>query len=97
VVGGTGLRGLISRSHQNGVKPYDTSGTNFLAPHKSPRLRTKKEHVMKTYQKRKRMTFGDFVTVVYDACGQRRARGIVRHAVNMHLVVFRGQHRYLIS
>jgi len=52
---------------------------------------------MKTNHKKKRLTFGDFITVVYDLCGQRQARGIVRHAVNAHLVVFRGRHRYLVS
>lgn len=51
---------------------------------------------MKINHRRKRMTFGQFVTVVYDTCGPRMARGIARHAVNAHLVVFRGHHRCLI-
>jgi hypothetical protein len=52
---------------------------------------------MKTNHKKNRMAFGDFITVVYEAGGQGKARPIVRHAVNAHLAVFRGHHRYLIS
>lgn len=52
---------------------------------------------MRTHRKKKALTFGDFITVVYDTYGRRRARGIVRNAVNAHLVEFRGQHRYVIS
>ena len=52
---------------------------------------------MKIDHKKKALMFGDFITAVYDACGKRRAREIVRFAVNAHLVVFRGQHRFVIS
>ena len=33
---------------------------------------------------------------VYDACGKQRAKGIVRLAVNAHLVEFRGHDRFVI-
>jgi hypothetical protein len=52
---------------------------------------------MKTSQKKKALTFGEFVASVYEACGKRKARGIVRLAVNAHLVEFRGQQRFVIS
>lgn len=42
------------------------------------------------------MTFGDFIAAIYDACGQRRAGKIVRHAVNAHLVVFLEHRRFVI-
>lgn len=43
------------------------------------------------------MTFGDFIMGVYDTWGKRRAREIVRLAVNAHLVVFRGHRHFAIS
>ena len=52
-------------------------------------------YAMKTNQS-KAPTFGDLIAAVYSACGRRRARGILRLAVNAHLVVFRGRNRYLI-
>jgi hypothetical protein len=52
---------------------------------------------MNTRQKKKGLKFGDLVTAVYDACGKRRARGILSLAVNAHLVAFRGHFHYLIS
>jgi len=51
---------------------------------------------MKANQK-KRLTFGDLIASVYTACSQRRARAIVRFAVNAQVVVFRGQRRFVIS
>jgi hypothetical protein len=51
---------------------------------------------MKTNGKKKALTFGDLIAAVYGVCGVRRARGIVRLAVNAHVVAFRGHH-YLIS
>jgi len=47
--------------------------------------------------KKKALTFGDLIAAVYRDCGKRRAQGIVRLAVNAHVVTFRGHHRYLIS
>jgi hypothetical protein len=46
---------------------------------------------------KKTLMFGDLITAVYDACGKRRARGILRHAVNAHQVAFRGPFRYQIA
>jgi hypothetical protein len=51
---------------------------------------------MKTNLKKKALTFSDLIVAVYDACGQRRARGIVRLAVNAQVVMFRGQRRFVI-
>ena len=46
---------------------------------------------------KKRLTFGDLIESVYNACSHRRAKAIVRFAVNTHVVVFRGQRRFVIS
>jgi hypothetical protein len=43
------------------------------------------------------LTFGDFIAASYRAWGSRRAKGLVWLAVNAHLVVFRGQQRFVIS
>lgn len=51
---------------------------------------------MKTNRK-KQMTFGDLIASVYTACSYRKARAIVRFAVNAHLVVFQGERRFVIS
>jgi len=51
---------------------------------------------MKTERRKKPLTFGEFITWAYDAWGKRKARGIVRLAVNAHLVEFRGQLRFVI-
>jgi hypothetical protein len=51
---------------------------------------------MNPHSKKKPLTFGDFVAGTYRAWGKRRASGIIRLAVKLHLVEFRGQHRYEI-
>ncbi len=51
---------------------------------------------MKTNHK-KTLTFGELIESVYSACSHRRARAIVRFAVNAQVVVFRGQRRFVIS
>lgn len=51
---------------------------------------------MKTTGNRKSLTFGDLVASAYRAWGSRRAKGLVRLAVNTHLVVFQGQQRFVI-
>jgi hypothetical protein len=48
---------------------------------------------MKANYKKKALTFGDLVETVYNACGNRRARGIIRLAIDAHVVVFREQRR----
>ncbi len=45
---------------------------------------------MKTNHKKKALTFGDLIESGYRACGKRRATGIIRLAVNTHLVALHG-------
>jgi hypothetical protein len=52
---------------------------------------------MKAHCRKKPLTFGEFIMAAYDACGKRRARGIVSLAVNAHQVEFRGQRRIVVS
>ena len=51
---------------------------------------------MKTNCRKRHLTFGEFIMAVYAACGRQKAEGIVWLAVNMHLVEFRGQRRFVI-
>jgi hypothetical protein len=51
---------------------------------------------VKANQKKKALTFGEFIMAVYDTCGGQKAEGIVRLAVNVHLVEFRGHDRFVI-
>jgi hypothetical protein len=37
------------------------------------------------------LTFGEFVAAAYNTWGERRAKGIVRLAVAVHMVEFRGK------
>jgi hypothetical protein len=48
---------------------------------------------MKANHKKKALTFGNLVETVYGICGNRRARGIIRLAIDAHVVVFREQRR----
>ena len=41
--------------------------------------------------------FGEFIAGAYDAWGKRKASGMVRLALQAHLIEFRGQHRFMIS
>lgn len=52
---------------------------------------------MKTIRDKKSLTFGDLIAATYRVWGAHRAKGVVRLAVNAHLVVFRGQQRLVIS
>jgi hypothetical protein len=52
---------------------------------------------MKAIPKRKALTLGEFIVSVYDACGKRRANGIIRLAINAHMVAFLGQRHFIIS
>ena len=52
---------------------------------------------MKIVRGKKPMTFGDLVMAVYDGTGKRRAKGMVRLAVNGHLVKFQGRRRFVFS
>jgi hypothetical protein len=48
---------------------------------------------MKANHKQKALTFGNLIKAVYGVCGNRRARGIIRLAIDAHIVVFRKQQR----
>jgi hypothetical protein len=48
---------------------------------------------MKANHQRRALTFGDLIETVYGICGNRRAGGIIRLAVDAHVVVFREQQR----
>ncbi|MGD1020942.1 MAG: hypothetical protein ABSA12_16665 [Verrucomicrobiia bacterium] len=50
-------------------------------------------HSMKADHKQKTLTFGNLIETVYGVCGDRRARGIIRLAIDTHIVVFREQQR----
>jgi hypothetical protein len=52
---------------------------------------------MKKHPKNKPLTFGDFIADVYQLWGKRRAKGIVKLAVNMRLIEFRGTKWFVIS
>jgi hypothetical protein len=52
---------------------------------------------MNTNCRKKSLTFGEFIARVYDVCGKRKARGIVRLAFKARWVEFRGQDRFVIS
>ena len=54
-------------------------------------------HRVKTNQMEKALTFGDLIATVYNACGKRRARGILRLCLQARLVAFRGCNRYVLS
>jgi len=43
---------------------------------------------MKTHGRKRNLTFGEFIERVYDVCGKRKARGIVRLAIKAHLIEF---------
>jgi hypothetical protein len=48
---------------------------------------------MKANYKKKALTFGSLIETVYGVCGNRSAGGIIRLAVDAHVVVFREQQR----
>jgi hypothetical protein len=52
---------------------------------------------MKTNHQKKALTFGNLIAAVYNVCGKRRARGILRLAANAHVVSFRGHRHFVIS
>jgi hypothetical protein len=77
--------GLDSRPSWMGKTPHSTRTVS------RPILQA-----MKTNCRKKPLTFGEFIASVYDACGRQKAEGIVRLAVNTHLVEFRGHDRFVI-
>jgi len=52
---------------------------------------------MKTNSRKRALTFGEFIAVVYDACGKRRARGMVQLAIKARLVAFPRRQRFVIE
>lgn len=52
---------------------------------------------MNAHPKKKPLTFGEFVSGSYRTWGKRRANGIIRLAVKVHLIEFRGHERLVIS
>jgi len=46
---------------------------------------------MQAIHKKRALTFGNLIETVYGVCGNRRARGIIRLAIDAHVVVFREQ------
>jgi hypothetical protein len=52
---------------------------------------------VKTNDKKRAVTFGDFIAAAYRAWGRRRAKGLVWLAVNARLVEFRGPQRIEIK
>ena len=71
-------------------------GSETSHSHASSPLSKRKVGIMKTNHK-KTLTFGELIESVYSACSPRRARAIVRFAINAQVVVFRGQRRFEIS
>jgi hypothetical protein len=43
------------------------------------------------------LRFGDFIVAAYQARGRRKANDLIRRAVNMQLVEFRGLQRFVIT
>jgi hypothetical protein len=60
-------------------------------------MKNEQNSQMKPCPKQKPMTFGDFVEAVYHTWGKRRAKGIVKLAVAVHLIEFRGAQRFVVS
>ena len=52
---------------------------------------------MKTDDRKRALTFGDFVAAAYRAWGRRRTKGFVWLAVNARLIEFRGGQRHEIT
>jgi hypothetical protein len=44
---------------------------------------------MKVNYRKKALTLGNLIETVYGVCGNRRAKGIIRLAIDAHVVVFR--------
>ena len=52
---------------------------------------------MKSYSMKRPATLGDFITAIYDECGERKGKGIVLLAFKAHLVEFLGKYRAVTS
>jgi hypothetical protein len=52
---------------------------------------------MKNLETKKTIRLGDLIAAVYEACGRQKARGILRLALDAHLVTFRSRRPYQLS
>ena len=52
---------------------------------------------MKAQQKKKPLTFGEFVEGVYQTWGKEKAKGIIQLAVKTHVVEFLGPELFVVS
>jgi hypothetical protein len=52
---------------------------------------------IKTNGKQRGLVFGDFIVAAYEAWGRRKARWLVRLAVNAQLVEFHGGQLFVIT
>jgi hypothetical protein len=52
---------------------------------------------MKTNSTKRYSTLGEFIARVYDDCGERKAKGILRLALLANLIEFRGRKRVVIA
>ena len=52
--------------------------------------------MVKVRHKKKSVRFGDWVTRVYDVCGEQHAPTVVQLAVNGRIVTFRERQRFVI-
>jgi hypothetical protein len=48
---------------------------------------------VKAGHKKQALTFGNLIETVYGVCGNRSARGIIRLAIDAHVIVFRKRQR----
>src|SRR5665213_4314212 len=63
-----------------------TTNANESAPHSRRALLCPNLVSMKAIQEKKNITLGEFIMAAYDTWGKRRARGVVKLAIKMHLV-----------
>jgi hypothetical protein len=48
---------------------------------------------MKPNRKKRALVFGNFIETLYGVCGNCRTRGIIRLAIDAHIIEFREQQR----
>jgi len=75
-----------------GLSATSRWGEHLIAPAELPAYRSG----MKANHKKTALTFGSLIETVYGICGNRRARGIIRLAIDAHVVVFQEQQRTLV-
>jgi fatty acid desaturase len=45
----------------------------------------------------KTMTLGDLIACLYGTCSRRKAKAVLRFAINQHLIVFQGRQRFRVG